>query len=746
MAPHLETALTVLDLEADALEQRIAGLLQQMTLEEKIGQLALVPGASGHVPDALGQALREGRVGSILNEVDLDTVNELQRIAVKESRLGIPLLIGRDVVHGFKTVFPIPLGQAATWNPRLVAHAARIAALEAAAAGVNWTFAPMVDIGRDPRWGRVAEGLGEDPWLAGLLAAAMVRGFQGSDLAEPGNIAACAKHFAGYGACESGRDYNTTSVPELELRNVHLPPFKAAVDAGVASIMTSFSDLNGVPATANEWLLRDVLRREWGFDGLVVSDWESVRQLSVHGLTTDDRASAREAAAAGCDVEMTSATYAEHLPSLVRDGEVPLEQVDAMVANVLRLKLRLGLFEDPYTDAARFPAALNAEHLHAAYEAALESVVLLKNAHGLLPLHADRVRTLAVIGPLADDPYEQLGTWVFDGVPEASRTPLSAIRQLVGDRVVLHHARGLATTRSRDQEGFGEAVACAAASDAVILFLGEEAILSGEAHCRADIGLPGGQEALLDALAGTGKPIVLVLMAGRPLALERVVDRVSALVYAWHPGTMGGPAIADLLFGGAAPSGKLPVTLPRVTGQVPIYYAHKHTGKPPTPESFVHIDAITPRAPQVSVGNTSYHLDVYYTPLFPFGFGLGYTEFEYQDIAVSSPELTPEGSITVSAVVSNAGDREGDEVVQLYVRDLAGSTTRPVRELKGFTRVRLAPGERRTVGFTLTAADLAFTGRGMRFGAEPGGFHAWIGGSSEATLRTAFVLAEASSS
>jgi beta-glucosidase len=746
MAMGPETELTQAANDPALLEQRVDGLLRQMTLEEKIGQLALVPAAGGGMPDHLRDALREGRIGSVLNEVHVDRVNELQRIAVEESRLGIPLLVGRDVVHGFKTVFPIPLGQAASWNPDLIALGARVAALEAAAAGINWTFAPMVDIGRDPRWGRVAECLGEDPYLAGVLAAAMVRGFQGDDLTEPGSIAACAKHFAGYGAYESGRDYNTTSIPDTELRNVHLPPFKAAVDAGVASLMTSFSDLNGVPATGNAMLLTDILRGEWHYDGFVVSDWESVRQLAVHGLTPDDRESAYEAANAGCDVEMTSSTYAHHLRSLVAEGRIRLEQLDAMVANVLRAKFRLGLFDDPYTDPAHFPVALNPEHLQAAHTAAIESVVLLRNEHGVLPLSRDGQQTLAVIGPLADDPYEQLGTWIFDGVPEASRTALPAIRNLAGDQATVHHVRGLETTRSRDRSGFAEAVALAERSDTVILFLGEEAILSGEAHCRADIGLPGAQEELIEAVAATGKPIVLVMLAGRPLALERVVGKVQALLYAWHPGTMGGPAIADVLFGVASPSGKLPVTFPRVTGQIPIYYAHKQTGKPATPESFIHIDDIEPRAPQVSVGNTSFHLDVGYTPLYPFGFGLSYASFKYEDIRTSSPVMTLDGAITLSADVTNTGDREGEEVAQLYVRDLVGSVTRPVRELKGFEKIRLGPGERRTVSFALVASDLAFYGRSMRLGAEPGRFHAWIGGSSEADLQTEFVLAAAHTS
>lgn len=735
--------LTSLPSDPAVIEQRVADLLGRMTLEEKIGQMAQVNAGGGHIPDQLRDALQAGVIGSVLNEVHVGTVNELQRIAITESRLGIPLLIGRDVIHGFKTVFPIPLGQAASWHPELITLGARIAAQEAASAGINWTFAPMIDIGRDPRWGRVAECLGEDPYLTGILGAAMIRGFQGDDLAAPGSIAACAKHFAGYGASESGRDYNTTSLPENELRNVHLPPFRAAVDAGVATLMTSFSDLNGIPASGNEWLLKQVLREEWGFDGFVVSDWESVRQLAVHGLTANDRESAFEAAHAGVDMEMVSTTYAEHLAALVREGRIPEPWIDRLVGNILRVKFRLGIFEHPYTDPGAFPAIANPQHLEAARQAALESVVLLKNRDGVLPLSRERVTHLAVIGPLADEPWEQLGTWTFDGDGQYSVTPLKALQSLLGE-VAVRYERGLPTTRSRDRGGFAEAVHLAERADAVVLFLGEEAILSGEAHCRADISLPGIQEELIGVIAATGTPVILVVQAGRPLAMERIEGQVAAILYAWHPGSMGGPAIADLLFGVATPCAKLPVTFPRVTGQIPIYYAQKNTGKPATPESFIHIDDIAPNLPQLSVGNTSFHLDVAYTPLFPFGHGLSYTSFEYANIRAGTAAINRHQAIDISADVTNTGGREAIEVVQLYLRDPAASLTRPVKELKGFARVRLAPGERQTVTFTLTAADLAFHGRDMRLRAEPGAFQVWIGGSSDTQLSTRFELVEES--
>ena len=710
--------------------ERIAALLARLSLDEKIGQLQQVAGAGGHVSDDLARAVREGRVGSVINEVHAPTVNALQWIAVHESRHGIPLLIGRDVIHGFATVFPIPLGQAASWNPDVVERGARIAAREAAACGVNWTFAPMIDIGRDPRWGRVAEGYGEDPYLTATLAAAAVRGFQTHDLTAPDAIAACAKHFVGYGASESGRDYNSTNIAPRELRDVHLPPFAAAVQAGVASVMTSFSDLDGIPASANRDLLTGVLRDTWGFDGLVVSDWDSIRQLAVHGLTADEWGSAREAALAGVDMEMASTTYAAHLAELVRSGHVPLAQVDAMVSNVLRLKFRLGLFERPFTEPASFPVAGNDAHLDAAYASACESIVLLTNTQReheyLLPLAAGALQRVAVIGPLADDPYEQLGTWIFDGDAQHSRTVLQALRHTLPDSVQIEVAPGVPNTRSHDESGFADAVRAAERAEVAILVLGEESILSGEAHCRADVSLPGAQERLVEAVLATGTPVVLVIMAGRALALERIAHRVHALLYAWHPGSLGGPAIVDLLFGVVAPSARLPVTLPRVTGQIPIYYAQKHTGKPATPETVVSIHDIHPRAPQLSIGNTSFHLDVDPAPLFPFGYGLTYTWVEYDAPSVQHAEVALTGTVELSATITNRGARAADEVVQLYVRDLVGSVTRPVRELKGFQRVHLAPGERRTVHFSLPVSALAFHGRDLMLAVEPGRFHAWL--------------------
>ncbi len=723
-------------------EQRIADLLAQMTLAEKVGQMAQVNVGDSYIHDYLADGIRSGRVGSVLNAVDLDVINELQRIAVEESRLGIPLLVGRDVIHGFKTVMPIPLGQAATWNPDMVREGAHVAAYEAATTGVNWTFAPMIDISRDPRWGRIAESLGEDPHLASVLGAAMVQGYQGDDMAAIGTIAATAKHFAGYGASESGRDYSTTNIPENELRNVYLPPFHAAVDAGVASLMTSFSDLDGVPATANEFLLRQVLRDEWEFDGLVVSDWDSIRQLQIHGLTADDRESAVEAIRAGVDMEMHGDAYINHLESLIETGKIDEDLVDQAAGNILRIKFRLGLFERPYTDRAILPPIGSEHALATARRAALQSVVMLTNEHHALPLDATKLKSIALIGPLADAPYEQLGTWIFDGDPDMSVTPRQAIESLVGDDIEVSYVRAMETSRTRTTEGFAEAVAAARNADAVVLFLGEESILSGEAHSRADISLPGAQAELVRRIRATGKPVVAVIQAGRPLTLTNIVDHVDAILFAWHPGTMGGPAIADLLFGIASPSGKLPATFPRMVGQVPIYYNQKNTGKPPTPDTIAHIDDIDPHAPQLSLGMTAFHLDAGYTPLFPFGHGLSYASFEYENLRLSTTELPLGESLTVSVELLNTSPISAHEVVQLYVRDLVGNVTRPVKELKGFRRIYLEPEERVTVEFELHTDDLAFYGRDMRLITEPGDFHVWVGSSSEADLMTEFRIVD----
>lgn len=722
--------------------ERVEALLAKMTVAEKIGQMTQRNASYGDPVEYLGDRLRSGELGSILNLADVNTINALQRVAVEESRLGIPLLVGRDVIHGFKTVMPLPIGQAASFNPDLARAGAQVAAREAASAGINWTFAPMIDISRDPRWGRIAESYGEDPYLASVMGAATIEGFQGDDLSAAGAIAACAKHFAGYGAAESGRDYAATYIPENELRNVYLRPFKAAVDAGAATFMTSFSDVNGVPATANEFLLRTVLREEWNYEGFVVSDWDSIRQLQIHGLTENDRESARQAVAAGVDMEMEGDAYFDHLQSLLADEEIDMALIDAAVRRVLHLKFELGLFQKSYTDAAALPAIGNKDALATAKRAALESVVMLQNRNAVLPLDRHRLESVAVIGPLADQPYEQLGTWVFDGDPALSVTPLAAIRQMAGDDVAVRYVEAMDNSRSRAGPSFDEAAAAAAASDVALLFLGEESILSGEAHSRADIRLPGDQADLARRVRATGTPLVAVILAGRPLVLTNIVDEVDAILFAWHPGTMGGPAIADLLFGVDSPSGKLPATFPRMVGQVPIYYAHGNTGKPATAQTATLIDDIEEGATQTSVGNVSYHLDAGFKPLFPFGYGLSYARFEYDNIGVSADEIALGDRITVSADVTNSGDVTAVEVVQLYVRDLVGSITRPVKELKGFRRVAIAPGQTVRVDFELHTDDLAFYGRSKALAAEPGSFHVWIGGSSETELQSGFRIME----
>ncbi len=721
-------------------EQQIRELLGRMTLAEKIGQMNQENLAEPYISDDMRGKLCAGEIGSILNVVDVEVVNELQRIAMEDSRLGIPLMIGRDVIHGFKTVMPIPLGQAATWNPDVVEEGARVAALEAAAAGINWTFAPMIDISRDARWGRIAESLGEDPVLASELGVAMVKGFQGDDLSAPGSLAACAKHFAGYGEAESGRDYATTNIPENELRNVHLRPFNAVADAGVATFMTSFSDLNGVPASGNKFLLSNVLRDEWQYQGFVVSDYDSVRQLAIHGLTENDAESATAAVTAGVDMEMAGGAYKEQLHHLVESGRIDVAVIDNAVANILRAKLAMGLFDDPYTNPSKFSPPGSERALRAAKEAALQSIVMLKNDDNVLPLSTQDTKSIAVIGPLADAPYEQLGTWIFDGDRELSVTGLDGIRQAVADDVEVHYERAMRTSRSKETEPFDDAVKIVAMADVAVVFLGEEAILSGEAHSRADIDLPGAQRELVRRVREAGKPVIAVVLAGRPITLTNIIDDVDAILFAWHPGTMGGAAIADILFGISSPCGKLPASFPKMVGQIPIYYNQKNSGKPPVASEIVHIDDIDARAPQTSLGMSAFHLDAGFEPLFPFGFGLSYTSFSYDNIGVSDAAFAIGSSIKIAADLTNTGEVDAFEVVQLYVRDLVGNVTRPVRELKGFQRIHLQAGETIRVEFELHSDELAFFGQDNTLIVEPGSFHAWIGGNSNADLQTEFTL------
>ncbi len=704
-------------------EKRIESLLKKMTLREKIGQMNQVDNWGSR--QQLEEHVRKGEIGSFLNLPS--DFHELQRIASEESRLGIPLVVGRDVIHGYKTIFPIPLGQAATFNPQLVEEGARIAAIEATADGIHWSFAPMLDIARDARWGRIAESSGgEDTHLDAAMGVAVVKGFQGDNLSHQTSLAACAKHFVGYGAAESGVDYNSTFIPERVLRNVYLPPFEAVAKAGCASFMTSFNDNDGVPSSANDFILRDVLRNEWGYDGMVVSDWSSVTEMIAHGYCTDRKDAAEKSANAGVDMEMVSRSFIDNLEQLVNEGKVKEATIDNAVRNILRLKFRLGLFDgrDVYGDKS---VQYSAAHLAKAKEAATQSVILLKN-NGTLPLGND-IKTIAVTGPMADAPHDQLGTWSFDGEKTRTVTPLAALRQEYGSSINILYSPGTAYSRDRRTEGIAEAVDNAMKADVVLAFVGEEAILSGEAHSLADLNLKGAQKQLIAELAKTGKPVITIVMAGRPLTIGDEAELSSAILYSFHPGTMGGPALADLLFGKAVPSGKLPVTIPRMTGQAPIYYAHNSTGRPASGRETL-IDDIPLEAGQTSLGCTSYFLDAGFGPLYPFGYGLSYTTFKYSDVKTDKNGYTATDTIRATAILTNTGTRTATEVAQLYVRDMFGSVTRPVKELKGFQRITLRPGESQTIQFALPVSDLAFWNRAMQKVVEPGDFTLWIGGDS----------------
>lgn len=708
------------------IEDKVESLLSHMTLEEKIGQMNQIS-SYGNIED-MSVLIKKGEVGSILNEVDPVRVNALQRVAVEESRLGIPLLIARDVIHGFKTIFPIPLGQAASFDPSVAEEGARVAAIEAASVGVRWTFSPMIDVARDPRWGRMAEGCGEDIYLTSVMGVAMIKGYQGDSLNNPTSIAACPKHFVGYGAAEGGRDYNSTFIPERRLRNVYLPPFEEAAKAGAATFMTSFNDNDGVPSTANEFILKDILRKEWGFDGLVVTDWASAKEMIAHGFAADDAEAAMKSINAGVDMEMVSYTFMNTLPRLIKEGKVKESSIDDAVRNILRVKYRLGLFDNPYVDEKQ-PSVMYAKaHLEAAKRAAEESAILLKNDNEVLPLK-ENVHTVAIIGPMADAPYEQMGTWVFDGEKSHTQTPLNAIKAMYGDKVQVIYEPGLAYSRDKNVSGIVKAVSTATRADVVLAFVGEEAILSGEAHCLADLHLQGAQSELIEALAKTGKPLVTVVMAGRPLTIGKEAEVSDAVLYSFHPGTMGGPAIADLLFGKAVPSGKTPVTFPKEVGQIPVYYSHNNTGRPAT-RNEVLIDDIEVEAGQTSLGCTSFYMDAGFDPLYPFGYGLSYTTFQYGEPQLSAKELSANDVLTVTFDLKNTGKYEGTEIVQLYVQDKFASVTRPVKELKRFERISLKPGETKQITFTLPIEELAFWNINMKKVVEPGDFVLWVAPNS----------------
>lgn len=714
------------------IENKVETLLHKMTLEEKLGQMNQL---SPWDFEDLAKRVRKGEVGSILNVVNPEEVNKIQKIAVEESRLGIPLIVSRDVIHGYKTIFPIPLGQAATFNPEVVKEGARVAAIEASADGIRWTFAPMIDVARDPRWGRIAESCGEDPYLNAVMGTAMIKGYQGDSLNDPTAIAACAKHFVAYGAAEGGRDYNSTFIPERVLRNVYLPPFKAAADAGCATFMTSFNDNDGVPSTANSFVLKDVLRKEWKYDGMVVTDWASALEMVNHGFCTDGKDAAEKSVNAGVDMEMVSETFIQNLKQSIAENKVSIETIDNAVRNILRLKFRLGLFDNPYVVTPQ-TVKYAEKHLQTAKTAAEQSVILLKNENQTLPF-TDKIKTLAVIGPMADAPYEQMGTWVFDGEKEHTQTPLTAIKKMYGNKVKVIFEKGLDYSRDKNTAGIARAVNAARQADAVVVFVGEESILSGEAHSLANLNLQGAQSQLIKELAATGKPVVTVVMAGRQLVIADEVKVSDAMLYSFHPGTMGGPAIADILFGKVNPSGKTPVTFPRMSGQVPIYYAQHKTGRPANPTEML-IDEIPVEAGQTSVGCRSFYLDAGNSPLFPFGYGLSYTTFEYSNLSLASDKLTAQDTLSISFTLKNTGKYDGTEVVQLYVQDKVGSVTRPVKELKRFLRVTLKAGESTQVSLSLPVSELAFWGYDMNYTVEPGDFTLWVGTNSAEGLTKDF--------
>jgi beta-glucosidase len=742
----LASALGAQTAAVASVEDDVQALLERMTLEEKVGQLNQYSSTfdlTGPAPtDQYNQQrhsnIRSGLVGSMLNVTGAEATCRAQRLAVENSRLGVPLIFGFDVVHGYRTMFPIPLGEAASWDLEAIELSARVAATEAAAAGLHWTFAPMVDIARDARWGRIMEGAGEDPFLGAAVAAARVRGFQGTALDATDTLAACAKHFAAYGFVEAGREYNTVDISEHTLRNVALPPFKAAVDAGVATIMNSFSEIGGVPATGDAHLQREILKGEWGFEGFVVSDWDSIGEMTFHGVAADEREASALAITAGSDMDMESSAYIEHLAALVNDGEIDASLVDEAVRRILRIKFQLGLFDDPYRycDEQREQQTLLAEtHLAAAREVARKSIVLLKNDAATLPL-AKKDISIAVIGSLAADKDSPLGSWRGKAIPGSAVSLLEGIRAAVGVDTEITYAEGAPLVVGRrhfvhelelnddDRSGFPEAVEAAEESDVVVIAVGEEAFQSGEARSVVDLRLKGVQEDLLKAVHTANPNVVVVVMSGRPLVLTWAADNVPAILQCWHLGSEAGHAIADVLFGDHNPSGKLPVSFPRHGGQEPLYYNHKSTGRP------------------VSEGDVfwSHYTDESNAPLYPFGFGLSYTTFEISEPELSSSEMDMDGELVVTAKVKNTGKRKGAEVVQLYVRDLVGSVTRPVKELKGFQRVELDPGASSTVSFKVKADDLAFYSKRKRWEAEPGDFVVFVGSSSIDLKESRFTL------
>lgn len=705
---------------ADSAEDRfVDSVVNSMTLQQKIGQLNQV--TAGSVED-MEKLAAQGMMGSILNESNLDNLHRIQKAAV-ENPPYIPVLISRDVIHGYKTIFPIPLGQAASFDPELVRRGSEISAVEAASDGIKWTFSPMLDIARDPRWGRIAEGYGEDPFLTSVMGAAAVNGYQGDDLSNPTSIAACAKHFVGYGAATGGRDYNSTYIPMRLLRNVYLPPFRAAAQAGCATYMSSFNDNDGVPSTGNKLILTDILRNEWGFKGFVVSDWFSIGEMINHGFAADMKEAAEKAIIAGLDMDMVANAYKDHLETLVKEGKVPESQVNNACKNIVRIKYRLGLFQNPYPTVSQ-DVKYAPEHLEAALHAAEQSAVMLKN-NGALPLK--NAKKILLCGPLADAPHDQLGTWVFDGEKSHTITPLTALTQAGYD---VNYVPALTYSRDNNTSKFADVARAAKSADVVIFVGGEESILSGEAHCLSNLNLQGAQSALLETLHKAGKPVICVIMAGRPLTITDDIKNCDAILYMFHPGTMGGNALVNLVSGKVSPSGKLPASFPKNAGQIPVYYNQNNTGRPASGHEIL-LDDIPAEAGQTSLGCTSYMLDTGFGPLYPFGYGLSYTTFDFSDFAINKTEFAGENDeIKISFSIKNTGEYEGAEVAQIYVRDLVGSITRPIKELKGFKKVFLQKGEQQNVEITVPLSALKFYGLDDKEILEKGAFEIWIATSS----------------
>lgn len=700
-------------------------LLNQMTLGEKIGQMVQ---ADLYWKQDIKQLLREGQIGALLSIRDPKVVNEYQHIAVEESRLGIPVLVGNDIIHGYRTIFPIPLALASTWNPKLIEGVARLTTYEALATGTTWNYAPMVDISRDPRWGRIAESGGEDPVLNSMIAKAWVRGIQGCKDENGRSVASCVKHYAAYGAAEAGKDYNTTDMSERRLREEYLPPYKAAVLAGVKTIMTSFNDLNGLPATANPLLLRQILRSEWGFTGVVVSDFDAIGELIHHGVAKDHKEAALRSILAGVDIDMMGNAYHFHLAELVEEGKVSQELIDDSVLRILQLKYDLGLFSDPYINESKTEAALMLpETVELAERSAAESMVLLKNEKDLLPLKVDG-KTIALIGPMANERKSLLGCWSFAGRASDNETLQEALlRNLPASAKLLVES---GCTINGSETDFTSALETAAQADIVIFALGEEETMSGEAHSRAHLGLPSSQQALVNAVTTLGKPAVAALFTGRPLVVTQLEQQVNSLLCTWHSGNKTAQAFCDVLFGKVTPSGRLTASWPRCEGQIPVYYSHKRTGRPIDTEGTI----------QFNQAHRSQYLDESNEPLFPFGYGLSYTKFTYSDLMVLTPIVRKYESLKVSAVITNTGEYSGTEVVQLYIRDLVGMVTRPVKQLMGFKRITLNPGESCIVEFDLPASKLTFLDQTLKPILEPGEYKVWIARNSSEGLEGHFEL------